>query len=169
MLTLPLPSQNKADEYVGDINETNPLGRGGTVARAFGEVLCGLWSGRHASVAPRLLKRVIGDAFPQFVGYQQQDSQELLSQLLDVLHEDLNRVVQKPYVERPDFDGEVDAEGEGDVAQRKRAREIEVAEQSWSGYLKRNNSVIIDLFGGLARNELTCPKCSKVKCFLPHS
>ncbi len=36
---------------------------------------------------------------PQFVGYAQHDSQELLAFLLDSLHEDLNLVKKKPYVD----------------------------------------------------------------------
>ncbi len=36
---------------------------------------------------------------PQFVGYAQHDSQELLAFLLDGLHEDLNLVKEKPYVD----------------------------------------------------------------------
>ncbi len=36
---------------------------------------------------------------PQFVGYAQHDSQELLAFLLDGLHEDLNLVKKKPYVD----------------------------------------------------------------------
>jgi len=36
---------------------------------------------------------------PQFAGYQQHDSQELLAYVLDGLHEDLNRIQKKPYVE----------------------------------------------------------------------
>jgi ubiquitin C-terminal hydrolase len=45
---------------------------------------------------------------PQFSGYQQHDSQELLSFLLDGLHEDLNRIKQKPYIEIEDDDGRPD-------------------------------------------------------------
>jgi ubiquitin carboxyl-terminal hydrolase 4/11/15 len=36
---------------------------------------------------------------PQFAGNEQQDSQEFLTVMLDSLHEDLNRVVHKPYVQ----------------------------------------------------------------------
>jgi ubiquitin carboxyl-terminal hydrolase 4/11/15 len=39
---------------------------------------------------------------PQFTGYQQQDSQELLAYMLDGLHEDLNRILKKPYIETTD-------------------------------------------------------------------
>ena len=37
-----------------------------------------------------------------------QDAQELLSFLLDGLHEDLNRVLKKPYVQLPDSNGRPD-------------------------------------------------------------
>lgn len=36
---------------------------------------------------------------PRFSGHHQQDSQELLTFLLDGLHEDLNLVQEKPYVD----------------------------------------------------------------------
>jgi ubiquitin C-terminal hydrolase len=39
---------------------------------------------------------------PQFTGYQQQDSQELLAYMLDGLHEDLNRILKKPYIQTDD-------------------------------------------------------------------
>ena len=47
---------------------------------------------------------------PQFNGFSQHDSQELLAFLLDGLHEDLNRVHEKPYVELKDSDGRPDEE-----------------------------------------------------------
>lgn len=50
----------------------------------------------------------VGRFAPQFSGYQQQDSQELLAFLLDGLHEDLNRVKKKPYVALSDADGRPD-------------------------------------------------------------
>ena len=46
------------------------------------------------------LQDVIGSYAPRFAGYSQQDAQELLTFLLDGLHEDLNRVQgEKPYVD----------------------------------------------------------------------
>ena len=50
----------------------------------------------------------VGRFAPQFSGYQQHDSQELLTFLLDGLHEDLNRIVKKPYIELKDNDGRSD-------------------------------------------------------------
>jgi len=46
-----------------------------------------------------LLQISVGRFKPEFSGYQQQDSQELMAFLLDGLHEDLNRIKKKPYVE----------------------------------------------------------------------
>ena len=43
-----------------------------------------------------------------FSGYNQHDSGELITYLLDGLHEDLNRVKVKPYVESKDYDGRDD-------------------------------------------------------------
>ena len=51
----------------------------------------------------------VGRFAPQFSGYQQQDAQELMAFLLDGLHEDLNRIKNKPYVELKDADGRPDS------------------------------------------------------------
>jgi ubiquitin C-terminal hydrolase len=39
---------------------------------------------------------------PIFAGHDQQDAQEFLSEMLDSLHEDVNRVVRKPYIAAPE-------------------------------------------------------------------
>ncbi|CAF4666787.1 unnamed protein product, partial [Rotaria magnacalcarata] len=62
------------------------------------------------------------------------DSQEFLSFLLDGLHEDLNRVHDKPYVELKDSDDRSDED---------------VAHEHWSNHIARNSSIIVDLFHGL--------------------
>lgn len=54
------------------------------------------------------LQTKVGHFASQFLGYQQHDSQELLSFLLDGLHEDLNRVKNKEYIELRDADGRPD-------------------------------------------------------------
>ena len=79
-------------------------------ARTFGQLIKDMWSGKFTYVVPRAFKMAVGRFAPQFSGYQQQDSQELLTFLLDGLHEDLNRVRQKPYVEMSEADGKPDSE-----------------------------------------------------------
>lgn len=61
----------------------------------------------HLSLYPCVQTKV-GHFASQFLGYQQHDSQELLSFLLDGLHEDLNRVKNKEYIELKDADGRPD-------------------------------------------------------------
>ena len=95
-----------SDRYSADINTHNILGTGGKVAKAYAAVLKELWMGSHQyqNVSPTALKRAIELFAPQFSGASQQDSAELITYLLDALHEDLNRVKNPPYVEMPDVD-----------------------------------------------------------------
>lgn len=55
-----------------------------------------------------LIQTQVGRFAPQFSGYQQQDSHELLAFLLDGLHEDLNRIRKKPYIQLKDANGRPD-------------------------------------------------------------
>lgn len=57
------------------------------------------------------LQTQVGRFAPQFSGYQQQDSHELLAFLLDGLHEDLNRIRKKPYIQLKDANGRPDKVG----------------------------------------------------------
>ena len=87
--------------YMREINRDNPLGWSGRIAQEWGALLAEMWSGRYRAVAPRALKQAIGEFQPRFSGFQQHDSSELLSFLLDGLHEDLNRVLKKPATPAP--------------------------------------------------------------------
>ena len=82
---------------------------------------------------------------PHFAGFQQQDSQELLAFLLDGLHEDLNRVTDKPYVELKDSLGRSD---------------VIVAAEAWENHILRNKSIVVDLFHGQLKSKVTCKVCS---------
>ncbi|KAF5338375.1 hypothetical protein D9611_012466 [Ephemerocybe angulata] len=135
-----------------ELNVDNPLGMQGAIAEVFGALLDRIWasSGPSNSYTPREFKQTLQRFAPQFSGYQQHDSQELVAFLLDGLHEDLNRVIKKPYVEKPDW------EGGGDIELAK------LAKDSWEGYMLRNDSVIVDLFQGQYQSTLVCPECEKV-------
>lgn len=49
--------------------------------------------------------------------------------MLDGLHEDLNRVKNKPYIEAKDVEGRLDKE---------------VSEEYWKNHLARNDSIVVD-------------------------
>jgi ubiquitin C-terminal hydrolase len=72
--------------YKDDLNEDNPLGHNGKLAAAYGNLMEMVYSGQGNKVAPRGFKKVIGEFEPQFQGFNQHDSQELLNFLLDGLH-----------------------------------------------------------------------------------
>ncbi|KAK0202664.1 hypothetical protein DFS33DRAFT_1342014 [Desarmillaria ectypa] len=138
--------------FKDELNPDNPLGMHGAIAEAFGALLERIWdeNGIASSYSPRNFKSQLQRFAPQFSGYQQHDSQELVAFLLDGLHEDLNRVLKKPYIENPDW------EGGGDLEL------VQLAKKSWEGYKRRNDSVIVDLFQGQYQSTLVCPECRKV-------
>lgn len=138
--------------YRDELNRSNPLGMGGEIAEAYGALLTKIWStSGGSSYSPREFKQQLQRFAPQFSGYQQHDSQEFLAFLLDGLHEDLNRVLQKPYVTNPDWEGGGNKEL------------VELARKSWEGYISRNDSAIVDLFQGQYKSTLVCPECQKVR------
>ncbi|XP_069760275.1 ubiquitin carboxyl-terminal hydrolase 15-like isoform X4 [Narcine bancroftii] len=161
-----------SDEYVDELNNDNLLGMKGEIANAYADLIKQMWSGKYSYVTPRAFKvsrnknirnrsrsrpsglssllchsTQVGRFAPQFSGYQQQDSQELLAFLLDGLHEDLNRIRKKPYIQLKDAEGRPD--------------EV-VAKEAWENHRKRNDSIIVDIFHGLFKSTLVCPECSKI-------
>ena len=124
----------------------------------------------------------VGQYAPKFVGNAQHDSQELLAFLLNSLHEDLNLVRQKPYV-----DMTVKTKDRADNVRRVcvcvSCRTVspqdvdlspsllssppspshqDVAQESWHKYLQRNQSVIVRVFQGQLKSTLVCPACKLV-------
>jgi ubiquitin carboxyl-terminal hydrolase 8 len=141
------------------INRSNPLGRNGEVAEAFGEFLNNIYGnvfehdprymrkdeGSPLVIYPIQIRNTLAKHQPMFRGNSQHDAQELLAFLLDGLHEDLNQVRSKPWVEDIVSDGTTD--------------DNEIAREAWSRYLLRNRSIIVDLLQGQLKNTLRCSDC----------
>lgn len=96
------------------------------------------------ALTPKTFKDSLGKFNDHFSGNEQHDAQELLAFLLGGLSEDLNRIVDKPYIEAPDSDGRPDSE---------------LADIWWSNHLKREMSIIVALFTGQYKSLLTCRSC----------
>ena len=143
--TEPLRMYFEQRYHTVEVNRSNPLGMKGEVAMDFANLVKELWSGYSFSIAPMDFRETICKFSPQFQGHEQHDAQEFLSFLLDGLHEDLNRVTKKPYIELKDSNGRPDAE---------------VAAEEWSAHIQRNNSVIVNLFHGQHRSEIKCSSCN---------
>jgi len=144
--TEPLTMYFLKGDYVNDLNRKNPLGSGGRVAIAYASFLGEVWSGEFSIIAPRLLKQTVASFAPQFNNVYQHDSQEFCQFLMDGIHEDLNRVKEKPYVE--------ELEGRG-------MEDEKAAIESWRKHLLRHDSIIVDHFQGMHRSHVTCPSCGR--------
>ncbi len=141
-------------EYKRDLNTGNPLGYNGAIAKAYAGLLASIYDDSAvSSFAPKNFKVTLGKCQPLFSGYGQQDSQEFLSFLVDGLHEDLNRVIKKPYTENPESDDKTVGDPEAIRA---------LGEKFGENHKARNDSVAMDLFSGFYKNTMVCPLCDKV-------
>eukprot|EP00826_Nyctotherus_ovalis_P052313 TRINITY_DN6611_c0_g2_i1.p1 TRINITY_DN6611_c0_g2~~TRINITY_DN6611_c0_g2_i1.p1 ORF type:complete len:1153 (-),score=374.80 TRINITY_DN6611_c0_g2_i1:62-3520(-) len=134
------------DQYKDEINDDNPLGMQGILAKSYAKLVKMLWTTKDDLISPSFFKKAIGKFRAIFSSYSQQDSQELITAVLDGLHEDLNRVKKKPYVESKTTDD---------------PKNDSISVDSWYCHLARNQSVIVDLMYGQYKSVLKCPKCTK--------
>lgn len=162
--TDPLRQYFASGEFRKDLNRDNPLGTGGELATEFADLLNEMWgTGSKQSsrnmygspydspiVYPRNFKYTLGRHAEQFMGYDQHDSQELATYLLDALHEDTNRVTKKPYVEKPEQGEDED----DDFA----------ADKAWNLHLRREDSRVLENFMGQVKSRVNCPTpgCGRV-------
>lgn len=63
------------------------------------------------------------------------------------MHEDLNRVIQKPYVEQKESAGRPDKV---------------ISLEYWDGFLARNRSIIVDLMYGQLKSTVKCLTCENI-------
>ncbi|CAM9233480.1 unnamed protein product, partial [Phaeothamnion confervicola] len=140
---VPLTRYLLSDRFRAHLNRANPLGTGGRLTDAYDAVLKELWFGSSPSVAPTELRHAISAHAPHFLAHVQHDSQEVLSFLLDGLHEDLNRVRKKPAVVMPDGSC-----GRPDAA---------VAAEAWAKFTSRDWSALVPVFYGQFKSTLVCP------------
>ena len=132
-------------DYLKDINEENNLGMRGELAKEWGNLMKQYWVENTRVGDPSDFKYTIGRKAERFRGYGQQDSNEFMSVFLDYLNEDLNKATKKEYVE---LNEKMEDETDEDCSKR-----------FWEVNLKRNDSIVTDLFCGQFKSTITCPKC----------
>ena len=135
-------------DYKNDINRENKYGMGGELAEVWGELLQKYWVENTNIGNPNDFKNTIGKKAVRFRGFGQQDSNEFMNIFLDYLNEDLNATTEKEY-----FELEEKKENETDE---------ECSKRFWEINLKRNDSIITDLFCGQFKSTITCPNCNWV-------
>ena len=144
------------DYYKDFINKENPIGSNGEIVEKYSQLIHHLWYGSNECISPIQFKNTFGKMYNAFNDFRQQDSQEFISYLLDALHEDLNKVLKKPYIETKELSPNLSEE-----EQFKIQRDL---------YLCRNQSFIADLIYGFYKSTIFCPNenCKNViKSFEP--
>ncbi|XP_050522662.1 ubiquitin carboxyl-terminal hydrolase 15-like isoform X2 [Daktulosphaira vitifoliae] len=112
----------------------------GLVAKEFKNVIFNLWSQSSRSFQCQLFKDTIGQFKDMFKHYDQQDSHEFLTILLDWLHDDLNQPENNRII----------------IGASK-----ETGEEDWGHWTKDNNSIIQQLFYGQQKSSVSCNICSE--------
>ena len=129
------------NEYKKDINKKNPIGSHGKLSEAYSEVIHKLWFGKKDYFTPDNFKNVLQEINEMYSGDNQQDTQEFLTFLLDGLHEDLNKVIDKPYIN-------------SDLS--KKDDDIKSLEELYN-FKRRNQSLLVELFYGQFQSLIQCP------------
>ena len=137
-----------SEQYKSDINYSNKYGLKGKLAEGWFQLLKEYWVENTKQGNPKDIKYIIGEKDMKYRGYNQQDSNEFINLFLDILNEDLNFSDEKKYIEL-----EEKKETESDE---------ECAKRYWEANLIRNDSIITDLFCGLFKSTIICPKCNKI-------
>ena len=143
--TMPFVRHFTEEDWKSEISMNNKLGTHGMCASAFATIADCVWKGASISITPKSIATIISRYSTSFDIQVQQDAHEFTLLLLDMIHEDLNRVQEKPVVESIEGNGENDEE---------------VAEEAWKRYKSRNDSIVVDTFHGLLRSKLKCPSCN---------
>ena len=125
-----------------DLNVTSKTQ--GNVAIEFAEVLRMLRMGQYNSIVPADFKSTIGRYKDSFRTYDQQDAHELLNNLMEWLHDDLNEVQGPDKLKLPE------QKNEG-------VPEKQAAHRAWELEKKVDRSFVRETFYGQWRSVLTCP------------
>ena len=134
--------------YQKEINSTSKYGTGGKIAESYAELLEELWKGDDKYIVPYNFVKIFISHVKQFSDLSQHDSHEMLVFLLDKIHEDLNRNMEKIYIEL--------------LEKQENENDIEASNRWWKNNLRRDNSIIVDLFYGQYKSTVKCPFCDKV-------
>ena len=129
------------NKYKKDINYKNPIGTQGRLCRIYSNLLRNLWYGTKTEYRPKNFKMILDTITRNFKGNEQQDAEEFLSYMIDLLHEDLNRVIEKKPLSKDNNSNQ----------------EIIQSLKEWYSFKQLNQSIFIDFFYGQFKSLIYCP------------
>lgn len=133
------------------LDEINKQGRGGPdgrIAKIYYELLNDLWIGSTASVPPYEIKNIYMSFIKEYQGMANTDAKDMILFMFDRLHDELNRVKEKPKIELTE--------------QLKTESDEEASNRFWQALVSRENSIIVDLFHGQYKTQIKCGGCKKL-------
>ena len=164
------------DKYIKDINEENPMGSEGKIALCYAELIKMLWNQKldltyynnkrcyyydQIEDKEKLniftnLKNEIGKNNLLYNNDIQRDASDFFLYLIDVLHEDLNRVKKRNNNEDDYYFNENDTLEE-------------LYKRKYEKFKKVNDSIFTDIFYGMTLSITTCSECkSEYNIFEPY-
>ena len=134
--------------YLNEINTENKFGTKGQISRTYKKLLMQLWKEEDEYICPDIFREIFIQYEKKYSGYGQHDSNEFLIFLLDRLHEDLNRISDKQYIEIKE--------------KKENESDSQAALRWWKCHLKREDSIIVNLFHGQFKNKIVCSECGNI-------
>ena len=134
--------------FQNEINLSSTFGTNGVLVKIYSDIINQLWLSNINKINPIFFRYGFSQSTRKFLNNYQQDAMEFLSIFLNSLHEDLNRVSEKPY-----FQLESHKKGES---------EYEESQRFWNYHILRENSIIVDLFHGQFKNIMKCLVCGNI-------
>lgn len=134
------------------LNINNKIGTGSFLTMAYTNFLNHMNYCEKKYYSPKCFKYAIGLIDERYSDYEQQDTHEFMTFLIDSIHEDLNKVINKPIIQRKD--SEIDNNDSN--------FELEYLKSviEWNNFLKRNQSIMVDLFYGQYKTTISCTICN---------
>ena len=130
--------------YLEDMNTDNK-NTNENIAKCYKKLLKNLWKKNLESVNSDIFGDIFINNEKKIEGYGQYDASEFLIFFLDKLHQDLNRSNNNEYIQLKE---KLENETEAQASLR-----------WWKNHLRKNDSIIIDLFHGQLRNNVVCDEC----------
>ena len=132
------------------INIKNKIGTGGFLTKAYINFIYNLNNCQKEYYSPEYFKNTIGIIDDRYSGYEQQDTHEFMTFLIDSIHEDLNKVINKPIINRKESEN---------ATYYSQGLDDKKSTIEWNNFLKRNQSIMIDLFYGQYKATISCTFC----------
>lgn len=147
--SLPLTWYFLSDQYLVDTNKTDENKKEDILIKEWKRLLDGIWES-NCTIAPQTFIKTIHDLSKDkqrtFVGYSQNDAQELLQFMIEMMHESLSKKVTVNISGKPKNSIDYLA--------------LDAA-KSWKNYFKDSYSIFVELFYGQFVSQV---KCNEESC-----